>query len=395
MKTNMTFTLCLLIFLINPLFAQNISFHGLAKNSVYQFEQEETHTRVYQYLRFNVISANRNIVLNSSVRVLTESNSDLTNNDRFKAYSFNLRFKQLLKNKLDLTFGRQFLHPGTVMGALDGINAVYALNKMKIQLYTGTESHYTRGIELNSLDDRFVIGGLFQYNIIKSTNAQLLYLRKSNKDATLWEITGLNFTSKYFDKTLLRMQAHYDAQNARMHRLLLAGRRYWSAKLSTILEFKVQSPQIYANSYFTIFEAEPYQRYKLGGTYQLNDRCSLSARFHRIQFDDAGANQVYLSLQNHNGSLGLIYESGDAGDQLGFTFDYGHEILNNLVLSIYTDYSKYRTEEIYEYDNQLANAVRASYRLLKNLTIDLEYQWLTNRFQKSDSRLLNHISYRW
>ncbi len=91
----------------------------------------------------------------------------------------------------------------------------------------------------------------------------------------------------------------------------------------------------------------------------------------------------------------MVYESGYAGDQIGLMFDYAYPVMDKLLASIYLDYSKYRTEEIYEYDNQLANAVRLSYKLNRHLAIDVEYQWLTNRYKDQDSRFLNHISYIW
>jgi len=76
-------------------------------------------------------------------------------------------------------------------------------------------------------------------------------------------------------------------------------------------------------------------------------------------------------------------------------FDLFYEVMPNLIASLYVDYSKYRVEEVYEFDNQLANAARISYRLGRNWTFDVEYQWLSNRFKESDSRFLNHISFVW
>jgi len=61
---------------------------------------------------------------------------------------------------------------------------------------------------------------------------------------------------------------------------------------------------------------------------------------------------------------------------------------------LYADYSKYRTETIYEYDDQIANAARLSYSLGRWNFVG-EYQWLTNRLKENDSRFLNHITYRW
>jgi hypothetical protein len=64
-----------------------------------------------------------------------------------------------------------------------------------------------------------------------------------------------------------------------------------------------------------------------------------------------------------------------------------------LLASLNIDYSRYRTETIYEFENQLANAVRLSYKFQRHWTVDLEYQWLTNRFKDQDSRILNYINY--
>ncbi len=74
-------------------------------------------------------------------------------------------------------------------------------------------------------------------------------------------------------------------------------------------------------------------------------------------------------------------------------FDIFCEVMPNLIASLNIDYTKYRVEKVYEYDNQLANAARLSYRLGRQWTFDVEYQWLTNRFKSSDSRFLNHISF--
>ena len=119
-----------------------------------------------------------------------------------------------------------------------------------------------------------------------------------------------------------------------------------------------------------------------------------------MKFDTEDANQIFATISHLNGSLGLIYESGYSGEQLGIIADYAYSITPNLIASASVDYTKYKTETVYDYetDNQLANAVRVAYRFKKHWTIDLEYQWINNdRFEETenDSRILNHIQFSW
>jgi hypothetical protein len=372
-------------------------FHGSARNSIYSFERQETHTRVYQFARMNLSNPNGNVSFNTSLRMLTDSNQSLDSDQRFRAYNLNIKFKKLFQDRVDFTLGRQFLHPGTVLGGLDGVfGQIKAARNIYVQLYTGIESHHLRQFDTYSTDENFVYGGLLEFKNIQSTNIELFSLQKKNDIETFWQLAGFNIDNYSVAETHFRIQAHYDLQNEHLHRLLLSANRHWTDKFMTSLRFKQQYPQIYANSYFTIFEPKAYAQYKLGATFEFTPGFYLNGQYQMVQFDDEdNANRFFLTVNNTNGSIGMLYESGYAGDQFGLMFDYAYEIFRNFIASVYIDYSKYRTEQVYEYDNQLANAARLSYRINRHLTVDVEYQWLKNRFKKSDSRFLNHISYRW
>ena len=396
MKSRLLSVFLFCLFLFSSLSAQGLNFHGSVKNSIYSYESEKNHTNIYQYARFSVATANNNITLNTLVRALTDANNSLDSDERFKAYSLNIRFNKFLWNRLNLTVGRQFLHPGTVLGALDGVNGQLALFKnISLQFYGGTESHFQRSFKIYDAEDSFVTGGLLKLKKFYSTAFQFLYLQKSNKDNTFWQLTGLNVDSKILPSTHIRVQSHYDLQNENMHRLLVSARHTWSDRLQTTLGYKNQNPQVYANSYFTIFELDPYRQYRASAAYEFLPGLYVDGQYQFIQFDGDNANRAFLTLQNNNGSIGFVYEQGYAGDQIGLIFDYAYELFPNVITSLFIDYSKYRTEEIYEYENQLANAIRVSYRFNRHFSVDVEYQWLTNKFKDNDSRFLNHISYRW
>ncbi len=374
----------------------DIQFHGRASNSFYAFEDTISHTRMYQLVRFTVDAPNfANATLNATFRALTDFNETLDSEQRFRAYNLNVEFSRLFK-RLDLVIGRQFLHPGTVLGGLDGVYARAKLTKkLYLSAYAGVESHFGRSFKIYKFDDSFTAGGLFDIKNLASSHFQLLYLQKANKQNIFWQLAGMNISSSLIPRTKMRLQAHYDLQNSRLHRLYFDVRHQLSKKISFNLGLKNQYPQIYANSFYTIFEITPYWQYRIGASYQLRENFFINYQYQLLRLDTESANRMFFTISNLNGSFGLIYESGYAGEQIGVVFDYAYEITPQLLASINIDYSRYKTEKVYEFDHQIANALRLSYQFKKHWGVDLEYQWLTNRFKDSDSRLLNHIHFSW
>jgi len=386
----------LVLFLCGALWAGDIAFHGSAKNSIYSYERDETHTRAYQLVNLNMAALDNHLTLNTSLRALTDFNESMDSDDRFRMYSLRLGWKGLGNDRLNLVIGRQFLHPGTVLGSLDGLNGQFRISpKISVQFYSGVEGHFSKSFKLYKTEDSIVNGGLIQFKKMYQSTFQLLYLNKSNDSGTFWHLTGLNFDTYLVPRSLIKVQAHYNIEQEKFHRVKYYMRNTWGKSFKTILGYKMQQPQIYANSYFTIFEVDPYQQYRFGASCDIFSDYSVQGQVQYLTIDKDSATRYLLTLQNFNGSIGMIYEDGYAGSQLGVMFDYAHEVLKNLTASLYIDYLKYRTEEVYEYDNQLGNAVRLLYRYNRHLSVTVEYQWLNNRFKDSDSRFLNHISYRW
>lgn len=387
---------CILIvplFVTTLLSAQGLRFHGKLQNSIYGYESEQKTTRFYQYAQFSVVNSGNRVELAGSLRALSDADLTLADNQRFRAYRLSLAFKNLWKQRLDLVVGRQFFNPGTVLGGLDGLSANVRINRhWLMQLYGGVESSYLRDF---SVGDRSVLGGLVTLRDAAQSEVQAFFLQKGEDGAAIWQLAGVNLENRSIAKTKLRSQLHWDLQGSAVHRFLLNARTRWSAKWSSMLEYKMQTPRIYANSYYTIFEQNSYQQLRAGLSYDLLAGFGLEGQYRRLMMEDGSAQQLLLALHNHQGSLGLIYENGDAGDQTGLMFDYSLEPFTGFMASVYVDYSRYRTERVYEYDQQLANAVRCSYRLGQHWQVDVEYQWLRNKFKDNDSRILNHFSFRW
>jgi hypothetical protein len=385
--------------------AQTVETRGRLSNSVYVFERSAEDSgdesnqvaRIYQFIRFTArIPEYKNLSFHFSGRALTDTKESLESEERFRAYRLSLSASELFNGILDLEIGRQFLHAGIPFGSLDGVNAKLRFSKnLEWQVYGGVETHLQRSLEVYEIDDATVFGSSLKYRNIYDNDLQLAYLHKRSNDEDQWQILGLNVSNRSIKSLSMLLQAHYDLINEQLHRLYFSSRYSISNSLTAYLSLKQQYPQIFGGSFFRIFEFDAYQQGTFGVGYAISKDYTVGANYTLIQVEEGSGNRFIANLSNRNGSIGVIYESGDLGDQLGLLFDYGYEIFPNLLLSLSIDYSRYRFEKIYEYENQLANAVRVSYSFSRHLKTDLEYQWLNNRFKDSDQRLLNHIHYIW
>jgi hypothetical protein len=337
-----------------------------------------------------------NLSLNIDARVLSDLEETLPDERRFNAYRLSLSATDLFNNLLDFEIGRQFLHPGVTFGSLDGINLTFKFGEqLRWQVYGGVESNLFKGFEIYKFDEAAVYGSTLKFRKVVDSNFELAYLQKQTKDEIQWQIAGLNLTNKSLSDIFLTGQFHYDLVNSRLHRIFVSGRYMPASRFSAVLSYKQQYPQIYGDSFFQMFTFKKYSQAGVNLWYGLTDRFGIAADYHLIMLEEGKGNRIIASLMDPNGSIGVVYETGDLGNQLSLMLNYGYEFIDGLIGSVSVDYTRYRYEEAYEYDSQLGNAARLAYRISPNWQVDLEYQWLNNKFKDSDQRLLNHIHFIW
>ena len=396
MKCKIIFLLVIFIFVfMNNLFPQKITTQGRLTNSVYSFEDTSLHTRLYQTILMNAkYKSPYNLKLNLAARALTDINQTIDSERRFNAYRFSFSGEGLVNGLIDFELGRQVIHPGLPVGSMDGIDLNTHINEnLQWQIYGGVETNFLRNLEINS-DNNKIYGTAVSYRMKKRT-IKILYLNKLNDSKNQWQITGLNYSCNDIDNLRLQLQSHYDLINDRMHRIYFSGYYSGLEKIKFNLFFKQQYPQIYQGSFFKTFKSNKYRQIGFGSHYLLSSKYYLTADYRYLEITDGKGHIFDLMLGNSNGTVGVIYETGDLGDQTSFFLDYSYEIIQNLSALLAIDYTRYRFEEIYDYEKQLSNTIRVSYKMKKHWMVDLEYQWLNNRYMAYDHRILNHIHYIW
>lgn len=388
----------LLLVLSGIALGQSVDTQMRLTNSVYVLEeQDESQIRLYQQVRLQSKFTNLyNLKFNFMGRVFTDLSEDFDDEKRFNAYRMSLSASNLFNNLLDFEVGRQFLHPGTPLGGIDGLNLVVKpLDNLNLQLYGGVESNLWKGFKIYNYDQAAVLGGVVTYKNFLNTTWQALYLQKSRESENQWQIAGLNLMNRFLNDFTFILQGHYDLVNSRLHRMYFSTRWSPNREMSFGVNFKQQYPQIYGDSYFKIFDVKEYRLIGAYGYYAVTPEIGLTANVNMIQLSDGNGIRAVVSANNKNGSVGLAYETGDLGDEMGVVVGYTYDILPDLVASVSIDYTRYRFEDIYDYEAQLANAARLSYDISDHWKTDLEYQWLNSRFKDADHRLLNHIHFIW
>jgi len=407
MKPN-HFAIFVLILLVSlsQVNAQKVETKGRFTNSIYAYvppvlrgtEEQETNWFFYQYLRFQAkVKEYNNLTFHYNTRLLTNLQEDIPDDLRFRVNRLSLSATDLLSGFMDVELGRFFFHPGIVFGSLDGLNLVLKPGRSwRVQLYGGVESTLPRSYKIYNWDDAAVYGGAVKYFNLGGTDLQLAYMQKLHQNESIWQIAALNISNYTLKDWRFLIQGHYDMANNRLHRFYFSTRWTASQKLRFNMHLKQQHPQIYANSYYTRFDLSEYKQGGLGGSYYFTDEYSLSADFHyyRLGSDEAGQ-RVIVSFNDLNGSIGVVYETGDLGDELGFLINYGYEFIPGLIGSISIDYMRYRLGELYDYEDQIGNALRASYSFADHWKVVAEYQILRNMYSTADQRFLNHIHYIW
>jgi len=397
-KTLFCIVLCVLIVYPVTMMAQSVETRGRLSNSTYVYEDRDTtHVRLYQYIRFQAVARElSNLSLNVDARILSDLEETLPDERRFNAFRLSLSATDLFNNLLDFEIGRQFLHPGVTFGSLDGANLTFKFGThLRWQVYGGVESNLFKGFKMYKTDEAAVYGSTLKLRNLVNSNFELAYLQKQTKDDIQWQIAGLNVTNRSISVVHFAGQFHYDMVNNRFHRIFVSGRYLPSSRFNAVVSYKQQFPQVYGDSYFQIFNFKKYSQTGVNLWYGLTERFGIAVDYHLIQLEEGKGNRIIASLMDPNGNIGVVYETGDLGNQLSFMLNYGYEFMEGLIGSVSVDYTRYRFEETYDYESQLGNAARLAYRISPNWQIDLEYQWLNNKFKDSDQRLLNHIHFIW
>ncbi len=369
-----------------------ISFNGSFRQTLYAYQSDRRHTRLMQFLNFNAAPAST-LSVSGNLRAISDLSSPNSVGQRLQLYALHVDY-HAFGNRLETGAGRLFLHAGTTLGSLDGVQMrLETSRRTRWMLYGGVQSPFDRRFEFDA-GGGTVFGSTFDATLRKSS-WQLFFLQRLRDGAVVRRETGVNASLQAPMNTAVKLQSRYNLEDQRLQHFLVSARSRWGRHLRFNMEYRRRRPQVEGDAFLAVFTPRPYQLWRATAEWEWSEQYALELQTQQVFFERGRADHISLGINTPFGSASAVWESGYAGDHLGVMLNAFVEPFCGLLLSAYVDYSRYRTEQIYQFEQQSANAVRLSYRFSRHFSADVEAQWLNDRLRRSDARLLNHFTYKW
>lgn len=366
------------------------SVNGAFQSSVYSFENPSDlqQANFYQgvYLKFQHASLS-NTYLNTGFRVAK------TGDDSWEERIYNTYVDWKSQSKVwHLRLGRQFTYYGAITGTLDGalLDMRFMDNRLNIKLFGGFDAPYDRKLSVTG-GDSTAIGALLSYNLFPATKVDVSYFQRKRNDEVAWEQASFAVNGREFNDLYYQLQYDHDLLGEQFQGI--RGRlTYYMDKWSFTGEYANQRPRILEDSFFRIFDIKAYTQVRGGLTYQLSNY-QLGLQYIFTNYSSEQGNQVIVTAANNWGLLGVIYQTGYAGDNMGVYGDIRYGLLPNLTVKLYSSYYTYERQTTVISEDATSFAAGFEYKPFSSIILSAEAQESMNSYYDNDFRGLFRLNY--
>lgn len=388
MKNFIVLTIILLILGMTEQLKPQIHISGATQSSAYFFDTPTVEQgNFYQSLRFRLSSEGLPGTYLASYARLAKIGDDSWDEQVYNLY---LNW-QNSNRKVQLRAGRQFLYEGVINGTVDGVMlAVKPAKKLTLKVVAGLESPFDRDLNLVG-GDSSALGGYLSYQLPWDSKIDLSYFKRDRESGTVWHLVGASLTGTYRDNLyyLARVDQNLETEELQGMRYRLS---YFYKQWSFSGEYSQQRPRILEDSFFRIFRQLAYKQTRAGVTYQLNNyRFGVQYAFTDYELDQG--NQVTATFGNQWGIVGVIFQEGYGGENLGVYGEARYDILPQLTVRAYSSYYQYQRQSIQIDEEAIGLSGGLTWRPLKDLMLRAEVQESINEYYENDVRGLFRLRY--
>lgn len=393
-----------------PLFSQ-VRYSGYLQSSLYAWENpaENKLYDFYQGIQLRLSPENNsNLYLTTYMRFARQGQQRLSGDKYYAAdedvYSWDDRLYNLYlnwktaNNRVLFRVGRQFMYQGVINGTLDGLLvSAKATNNLTLKVFAGLEAPDNREIKLRKSDEGTAFGGYLSYRLPWQNKIDVSYFQKSRKvvkDNTektepVWQLLGFAFTGQ---KKNLYYQAYYDhnLKTEEFQGMRYRLTYYWR-RFSVMGEYNSQRPRLYEDSFFLVFKIDAYNQVRGGLTYDINRyQVGVQYIFTNIRYNES--NQFVVSLGNPWGMIGLVFQTGDSGKNVGAYGQVRYPVMEHLTARAYASYYNFERQTTVITEDAVGLSAGLEYRPIKLASLEAEVQQSDNSLYKSDTRGLFRLN---
>lgn len=300
---------------------------------------------IAEYLRINVLNLDsaKNINVYGYGRVSKQISSDEETKGRL--YYLYLDYKNVIKDRLDMKLGRQYVYIPSGSGIIDGASFNFKnFGPVGFTLLGGRDVRFGDKVEITGKGDTMF--GASVYANLKDTHLELSYSRKYRESDIARETLGFNFSTNLTKSFSLYGQTKYDVITESTSELLLGVKLYPTDKLLLKAEYYESFPTFDTTSIYSVFAVEKYKEYAGTAQYKLSDNYRLFLKYARENFNDSKNADLYeagiAAKPVKNLTLNASYEkrNGYAGKLDGFRVN-GEYNINKTSISAGVDYDSF------------------------------------------------------
>jgi hypothetical protein len=384
-------TIFVFLFTLSCISAQ-VNIIGNYSSSFYSFESSVDNEKTlnqYHGVIFKINPKNNSdIYFNGNIKAIYDRNPQEWREKVYNAY-----FSWLSPiAQTNIQIGRQFIYAGVVNGTLDAVAvSTKPIDKLKLKFYAGVVAPYERDLNLTSWDDGNALGGFASYKVNSGINVNASYFQKQRNEELYWQQLGTAFSGYYNDVFYLIRYDHNLLSSEYQSLLVNASYNYNNWTFST--ELSSQKPKVYEDSFFNIFKLREYKQLSVAASHRIMGY-DISLRSISTLYEEDESNQhLFLTLGNSWGVVGIVYQTGFGGENLGLYADINYQVLSNLKFNLSSSHYKYERQSVQLEEEATSFSAGVKYNPIKPLSLDVQIQQSINSYYDSDLRGLLKLAY--
>jgi len=409
-----------IIFLFCSILSYSQNINGRFSSSIYSFERFDTtdisniYIRTYQTLTLNVNQDK------FSLRSYLNFESDLSQNikDDPRLRFYNLFFEgRNLFDFLSFKLGRQPLFNSIAGGIFDGINLDLKTEEFKLSGYYGGNVPAYQKLEItDQWKDDYILGGKFTTTALKDFRISLGYINKNFRkqeynalrlDEDLNPISVLiknksnqyEFLSGEIGYDLGKIfsidtRYDYDLNFNKTSKFEVFGSYFQIAGFNFNVYYNYREPRIRYNSIFSVFDYGNSQEIEVGADYSINKFITINGKFGNVNYKDENSGRITIGASSSFGNISYRKTLGYAGELDAVSIYSAYTFLEGMLTpSLGLTYTSYKLSEDSEKNNLATVLAGVNYRPWKDLSFDLQGQYMNNKIYKNDYRIFFKLNY--
>lgn len=408
----------LLIILPALSFGQNIN--GRLSSALYTFERFDSQNSSEKYIRtFENIGLNFNLGRFSLItRTNIEANigNSLDNDPRVRFYNLYIEARKLL-DIATVKIGRQSNFNNVAGGLFDGVD-------LKLEKWDFTLSGFYGGNvpafqKLQLTDDwknDYILGGKLETGILPNTRFAIGYINKNFKavDYTSLRINNnldpiqiliqqksnqyqfITGEASYYMDNIFNVysQYDYDLNFNKTSKFEITGRYEQIKDLGIEVYYNYRQPLVRYNSIFSVFDYGNTWELEGSVDYKIFNWLTVFEKFAHVKYQEASSERFTIGFNSDFGSVSYRKNLGYTGELDAVSLFTGHSFFNGFFTpSVGISYTTYKIADENEKNNLTSVLAGFNLRPWKNLSVDLQGQYMDNKIYKNDFRMLAKINY--